>query len=279
MVDGGRLVVCATPIGNLGDVSRRLSEELSRADLIFAEDTRRTAVLLAHLGVSTPMKSLFVGNEQSRTDELVDQVEAGKQVALVTDAGMPVVSDPGADAVAAVRAAGFPVTVLPGPSAVTTALAVSGFPGDRFVFEGFLPRKGRERGVRIIRMVDEDRPVVLFASPARLAGDLTDLEELLGGERLVAITRELTKLHEEVWVGDLQSAVVKWSNVKPKGEFTVVVGPARENPVDLDEAIEEAQRLIGEGATMSGAARQVAAETGVSRRLLYEALLSSQERS
>lgn len=268
----GRLVVCATPIGNLGDISDRLRNTLASADVIYAEDTRRTAKLLSHLGVSVPVVSLFTGNEVARTAQLTDAVRSGEQVALVSDAGMPTVSDPGAAAIRSVREAGLSVTVLPGPSAVVTAMALSGFGGDRFVFEGFLPRKGSERRQRLESIASDERPVVLFASPNRLAADLADLHEACGGERQVAIARELTKLHEESWVGSLDSAIERWGD-QVKGEVTLVVGPREPEPPSASQAIEEARGLVTDGASVSEASRAVADRTGVSRREIYEALI------
>lgn len=274
----GRLLVSATPIGNLGDVSERLRNVLSSADVVFAEDTRRTAKLLSHLGVDVDVVSLFAGNEQARTRQLVDSVASGDTVVLVSDAGMPTVSDPGATAIRAVREAGFPVTVVPGPSAVTTALALSGFGGDRFVFEGFLPRKGRERAERLQSIGGEDRAVVLFASPKRLADDLSDLAEVCGGWREVAVTRELTKVHEESWVGPLEEAVERWEDAV-KGEVTLVLGPMEPIPPSEAEALEMARGLVAEGGSVSDAARTASEETGVSRRTIYEELLADQESS
>lgn len=271
----GRLVICATPIGNLGDISDRLRNTLASADVVYAEDTRRTAKLLSHLGISVPVISLFAGNEMARTAQLTDAVRSGEHVVLVSDAGMPTVSDPGATAIRSVREAGLPVTVLPGPSAVVTALALSGFGGDRFVFEGFLPRKGRERQERLELIAADQRPVVLFASPNRLDDDLADLRQACGGERQVAIARELTKLHEESWVGSLDSAVERWAD-DVKGEVTIVLGPQEPEPPSALEAIDEARQLLIEGVSVSEAARAVADRTGVSRREIYEALLRDQ---
>lgn len=268
----GRLTVCATPIGNLGDVSERLRETLIEADVIYAEDTRRTAKLLSHIGAKAPLRSLFSGNERARTKALLEDVKDGKRVALVSDAGMPSVSDPGADAVAAVRAAGFLTTVVPGPSAVTSAVALAGFGGSRFVFEGFLPRKGKERRARLASFESEVRVVVLFASPRRLANDLTDLAEALGGERQVAVIKEMTKLHEAVWVGTLSDGATHWSG-EQKGEFTIVIGPGSPPPPSLDDAVDRAERLVGDGVSPSDAARQTADETGVSRRDIYQRLI------
>lgn len=274
----GRLTVCATPIGNLGDVSDRLRNTLASSDAIYAEDTRRTAKLLSHLNVSVNVISLFAGNERSRTDAIVNAVRDGQSVVLVSDAGMPNVSDPGAEAVRAVRDAGLAVSVVPGPSAVSTAMALSGFVGDRYVFEGFLPKKGRERAERLSAIGNEVAPVVLFVSPNRLARDLSDLAEACNDGREVAVTRELTKLHEESWVGTLTSAIERWSG-DVKGEVTVVIGPGTRPGPDLESALIKARALMDGGSSLSDAARQVAGETGVSRTRLYEALLASQESS
>jgi 16S rRNA (cytidine1402-2'-O)-methyltransferase len=277
-VADGRLLVCATPIGNLGDVSVRLRNVLAGADVVFAEDSRRTAKLLSHLGIRVGVVSLFAGNEQSRTQQLVGEVSSGKTVVLVSDAGMPTVSDPGASAVRAVREAGYPITVIPGPSAATTALALSGFGGDRFVFEGFLPRRGAERTDRLEEIGRERRTVVLFASPNRLPRDLDDLRAACGALREVAVLRELTKLHEETWVGPLESAVERWSE-PVKGEVTLVLGPKEPELPSEDEAIAAARQLVAHGSTVSDAAKQASDETGVSRRTIYEALLDDQDSS
>jgi len=274
----GRLTICATPIGNLGDVSERLRNVLAGADVVFAEDTRRTAKLLSHLVVGVNVISHFAGNEQSRTAEIVAAVESGQSVVVVTDAGMPTISDPGAAAVRAVRKAGHSVTVVPGPSAVTTAVALSGFACDRFVFEGFLPRKGKVRSQRLAAIGTESRAVVLFNSPNRLAEDLADLADVCGAGREVAVMRELTKLHEESWVGPLDAAVERWKD-PVKGEVTVVLAPVEEEPPSISEAIDQARRLVTDGATVSDAARCVSAATGVSRRAIYEALLDDHESS
>jgi 16S rRNA (cytidine1402-2'-O)-methyltransferase len=277
-VPHGRLVVCATPIGNLGDISERLRNTLSSADVIYAEDTRRTSILLRHLVISTPVVSLFTGNEMVRTEQLVEAVRRGETVALVSDAGMPTVSDPGAAAVRAVRAAGLAVSVVPGPSAVTAAIALSGFGGDRFVFEGFLPRRGGERSGRLAELAGEQRPVVIFASPKRLPSDLSDLRDACGGARLVTLTRELTKLHEECWVGSLDDAVRRYPE-EVKGEVTLVLGPREPEPPSLEAALKRARSLVGSGESVREVARQVADGSGVSRRDIYEALIKDQESS
>jgi len=277
-VSEGRLYVCATPIGNLGDVSDRLRETLMTADVIYAEDTRRTSKLLRHIGTKTKAQSLFVGNEKARSRRLVDDVRAGKIVALVSDAGMPTVSDPGAEAVRLVQDEGLSLTVIPGPSAVTTAITLSGFGGDRFSFEGFLPRKGKERNVRLRQLGFDDRPVVIFASPHRVAGDLRDLLDVVGADRRVAVTREMTKLHEEVWVGTLGEAVEQWSG-ETKGELTLVLEGSSMTPVTAAAAIAEARSLVDAGTSPSDAARRVAQDSGVSRRVIYQKLLEGQDRN
>lgn len=271
----GRLYVCATPIGNLGDVSERLRETLLKADVVYAEDTRRTWKLLDHVGAKTKVRSLFAGNEKARTGELVDDVEAGKTVVLVSDAGMPTVSDPGAEAIRMIRERGLALTVIPGPTAVTSALALSGFGGDRFSFEGFLPRKGKDRTRRLGVIAAEDKPVVLFASPHRLASDLQDLLETNDGDRGVAVVRELTKLHEELWVGTLTEAVNHWSG-DVKGEVTLVLDGTNAEMITADAAVAEAQSLVASGVSPSDAARRVAEDSGVSRRVIYQALIDRQ---
>lgn len=279
MPDKGLLYICATPIGNLGDISERLRATLEAVDVVYAEDTRRTGKLLGHLDISVPMRSMFAGNEAERTGELLKRLEAGEKVALVSDAGMPSVSDPGADAVRLAYAAGITVTVIPGPSAVTTAVALSGFAGDRFVFEGFLPRKGAERQRRIQSFVDEERAVVLFVSPHRLVTDLVALEEALGPVREIVVTRELTKLHEEAWKGSLEEAIAHWGETAGRGEFSVVIGPAERGPDNFEDTVSTARALMDAGESASAAAREAAGGSGHARREIYEALLKSQERS
>lgn len=276
MSEIGRLFVCATPIGNLGDVSARLAETLGTVDVIYAEDTRRVAKLLGHLGLTVKTRALFAGNESERTADLVRDLEGGADVALVSDAGMPVVSDPGALAVHLARSAGAIVTVIPGPSAVTMALALSGFSGDRFAFEGFLPRKGQDRAKRLHDIAADPRAVVLFASPHRLLDDLRDLCEAVGAERSLSINRELTKLHEEVWVGSIGDATTVWEGKTLKGEFTLVLGPRADDGPDIDAAIGAAKRLMVEGYSISDAARVASGESGASRRQIYQALLADQ---
>jgi 16S rRNA (cytidine1402-2'-O)-methyltransferase len=275
----GTLVLCATPIGNLADVSDRLRETLAAADVVYAEDTRRTATLLRHIGAKPPVRSLFVGNERSRTSELLADLDRGLTVAVVSDAGMPTISDPGAEAVSQARVRGHRVTVVPGPSAVVAAVALAGFGADRFVFEGFLPRKGKERVERLSRIAADDRPAVLFVSPRRLIGDLESIAEVMGPERPIAITRELTKLHEEVWTGTVGEALGHWAGSEVRGELTLVIGPGATETVSARDAVREAQSLVAGGTSPSEAARSVATTTGVSRREIYEKLIRDQDPS
>ena len=272
----GALVVVGTPIGNLGDLSPRAVEALATADVIYCEDTRHSRKLLTHAGISgVPLRSLHEHNEDDRVDEVVGAVATGRTVALVTDAGMPAVSDPGGRVVAAVGAAGLRVTVIPGPSAVLVALVASGLPTDRFCFEGFLPRSGRERTERLAGIAAETRTTVLFEAPVRTAATLRDLAAVCGYDRPVAIARELTKLHEEVWRGTL-AAGVEWAAAGVRGEVVLVLGGADE-PVDQVVDDEVLVRALAEqtasGARTRGAVDEVAAAHGVSRRRVYELAL------
>ena len=247
----GRLILCATPIGNLSDVSQRLRSTLEGADKVYAEDTRRTKTLLRHFGIERSLRSYFAGNEDDRAAEIAAAVTGGLTVALVTDAGMPTIADPGHSAVKAALAAGAEVTVVPGPSAVTAALAVSGLPSERFVFEGFLPRKGKARRERLMALAGERRTIVVFAAPSRLARDLESLRTSLGSDRAIAVTRELTKLHEEVWRGSLAEAVAQWAgDGVARGEFTLVVAGATRS-TDLND-VDTLEPAASGGVTPAG---------------------------
>jgi 16S rRNA (cytidine1402-2'-O)-methyltransferase len=270
---GGRLYLVGTPIGNLGDVTERARETLNAVDVVAAEDTRRTGRLLAHLGLKKRMVSMFEGNERERTRELLRRMREGGDVALVTDAGMPSISDPGFVLVRACAEEGIDVRVVPGPSAVTAALAVSGLPVDRFVFEGFLPRKGGERRARLAAMAKDPRAIVLFESPRRVATLLGDvLLEL--GDRRVAVARELTKLHEEVVRGRASEVLARLVDSEPKGEIVVVIEGRREDEeLDLEPLIEEATRLVDQGMRKREAAAAVARRRGASANAIYQGLI------
>ena len=274
---GGALVLVGTPIGNLGDLSPRAVQALTDADVVYCEDTRHSRKLLTHSGiVGASLRSLHEHNEDDRIDEVVAAVAGGATVVLVSDAGMPGVSDPGSRLVAAVAAAGLTVSVVPGPSAVLAALVTSGLPTDRFCFEGFLPRSGRERRERLASVAAEPRTTVLFEAPGRVAATLRDLAAACGAERPVAVARELTKLHEELWRGPAGEATA-WATATPvRGEVVLVVGGAPEvEAVVADDALLEAlgSRLAA-GERTRGAVDAVAAEFGVGRRRVYDLALS-----
>ncbi len=275
-VDGtaGVLVVAGTPIGQPADASGRLAAELAGADVVAAEDTRRLRRLTDALGVQPAGRvvSYFEGNEAGRTPQLVEDLLAGRRVLLVTDAGMPSVSDPGYRLVAAAVQAGVRVTAVPGPSAVLTALAVSGLPVDRFCFEGFLPRKAGERARRLGELADERRTMVCFEAPHRTAVTLATMARVFGPDRPAAVCRELTKTHEEVRRGSL-AELAAWAGDGVRGEVTLVVAgapePAPPEPADLVAAVAE---LEVAGRSRRDAIAEVAGRVGARRRDVYDAV-------
>lgn len=277
------LILAATPIGTVADASGRLAGALASADVVAAEDTRRFRRLAADLGVEVPGRvvSYFEGNEQQRTTELLDHLRDGATVVLVTDAGMPSVSDPGYRIVAAAVAEDLPVIAIPGPSAVLTALAVSGLPVDRFCFEGFPPRKPGERSRVLGALADEQRTMVFFESPHRTAATLESMAEAFGADRPAAVCRELTKTHEEVVRGPL-SELAAWAGdgERVRGEITIVVsGSEPPAPADLDETdlaalVDEAR---AEGLSTKDAVADVARRTGISRKVVYAAAHATKE--
>jgi 16S rRNA (cytidine1402-2'-O)-methyltransferase len=269
----GVLHVVATPIGNLGDLSERARETLGSADLVVAEDTRRTGKLLASVGVQARMRSMFEGNERRRTEEVLAVLRAGQTVALVSDGGTPLVSDPGFPLVRACIDEGIDVRVVPGPSAAIAALVVSGFPTDRFVFEGFLPRTAGDRRARLAAIAEEPRTVVLYESPRRLATLLGELAAI-DADRRMAVCRELTKLHEEVRRGSVAELGAVLGDVPVKGEVVVVLeGRSADVPADVDAAVAEARDLVADGARKREAAHRVAERTGVPANAIYRALV------
>lgn len=269
------LVLAATPIGNLGDASRRLIEALEGADVVAAEDTRVAHRLLAALRVENRPR-LVVVNEHTERDRVEELLGAARTqaVVLVTDAGMPTVSDPGFALVQAAAAGGVPVTVLPGPSAVLAALAVSGLPTDRFAFEGFPPRRAGERRRFLVALATEPRTTVLFESPHRTAALLAAMVEVLGPDRRAVVARELTKLHEEVVRGTLAD-LRAWADGGVRGEVVVVLAGAAAPPVAEGDAVADVGRLVASGVRLADAAAEVAARTGVPRRTLYDAALAA----
>ncbi|MGZ8567033.1 MAG: 16S rRNA (cytidine(1402)-2'-O)-methyltransferase [Actinomycetota bacterium] len=271
----GTLFVVGTPIGNLGDMTERARQVLGSVDVIAAEDTRRTGRLLRALGIAKPrMVSVHDANERVRTDELVRRLRRGATVALVSDGGMPLVSDPGYRVVRAAVAEGIDVQVVPGPSAAIAALVVAGLPTDRWAFEGFLPKKSGERRRRLDAVAGDDRTLVFFESPLRLRGSLADVIVVLG-DRQVAMCRELTKLHEEVIRGRASDVLATLGDADPKGEVVLVVAGSGGEHVDLEAAVAEASKLVEGGTKKREAARSVAARHGLHANDLYQALLDN----
>lgn len=273
---GAVIILAATPIGNLGDASARLRQALEEAAVVASEDTRVTQRLLAALGIANRPKliALHEHNERARAADLVELARDGDLLVL-SDAGMPTVSDPGFVLVQAAIAAGVDVTAIPGPSAVVTALAVSGLPTDRFAFEGFLPRKQGERMRRLAELAADRRTLVFFEAPSRLAASLESLAEAFGADRPAAVCRELTKLHEEVRRGPL-AELAEWAADGVRGEICIVVGGAAEPaPADEGEAVARVVALAASGTRLKDAAAIVAADTGLGRRDLYEAALEA----
>ncbi|OXM65279.1 16S rRNA (cytidine(1402)-2'-O)-methyltransferase [Amycolatopsis vastitatis] len=272
----GRLILAATPLGDVRDASPRLVSALAEADVIAAEDTRRLRSLASALEVSPRGRvvSFYEDVETARLPGLLDSLRAGETVVLVTDAGMPSVSDPGFRLVAACVEEDLPVTCLPGPSAVTTALALSGLPCDRFCFEGFAPRKPGERTKWLSALRDEPRTAVFFESPHRLGSLLTDAVSVLGGARRAAVCRELTKTYEEVKRGTL-SSLAEWASEGVRGEITVVLSGAEPRSVAVADLVEEVSARVAAGERLKSAAAEVAEATGVSKKELYDAVLAS----
>lgn len=270
----GRLFVVATPIGNLEDLSPRAARVLREVDLVLAEDTRRTRVLMDHIGARTRLVSAHRHNEDRRVERVLELLGSGKDVAVVTDAGTPVVSDPGARLVAAACAAEYDVVPVPGPSAAIAALSASGYGGDRFQFLGFAPRSGSSRRSFLERVAAAPEPVILFESPERVLALLEDLAGACGAGRGVVVGRELTKLHEEIVRGTLAEVAAYYAATAPRGEFVVVVeggAPTDEDP-ELSErvALALADALLARGEKASSVAREVARRAGIGRNRAYE---------
>jgi 16S rRNA (cytidine1402-2'-O)-methyltransferase len=274
----GKLVVCGTPIGNLDDASPRLAAALAAADLVACEDTRQTRKLLTHLGVKTRMTSYHEVGERERAQELADRVAAGTHLALVTDAGMPAVSDPGYPLIAACLDRGLPVEVVPGPSAAMAALVVSGLPTDRFCFEGFLPRRPGQRDRRLAELAAEPRTMVFFEAPHRALATLDAMAEAFGPGRAGAAVRELTKLHEQVLRGTLAEVRERLAAQGPRGELTLVVAgarPAAGAAAPAADLAAEVASLVDGGTSTRDAITTVAESTGTPRRTVYQAVLDA----
>ena len=272
----GTLYVVGTPIGNLEDMTFRAVRILQTVDLIAAEDTRHTGKLLQHFEIKTPQVSYHEHNRTERLLELLQELAEGKAIALVTDAGMPGISDPGYELVKACIDAGMPVVPIPGATAGITALSAAGLPTDRFVFEGFLPASGQARQKRLELLQAESRTLILYESPHRLRATLPDLANSLGIHRPMVIARELTKLHEEFWRGTIGEAIAHYQQKEPRGEFTLVIaGTQAEIPVFSEDDLKaELLQIMAQGVSRSQASRQLAQITKLSRRQLYQLALS-----
>lgn len=272
----GILYVVATPLGNLGDLSSRAAEILRTAPVVAAEDTRRTRGLLTHLGAKPTLISFHAHSGEQRLDTVLDFLRSGRDVALVSDAGTPTVSDPGADLVAVARAEGIMVVPVAGPSAVAAALSAAGLRADRYLFLGFLPRKGRERTRLLSRAAGEEWTTVLFEAPPRLVALLEDLIPLAGADRPAAVARELTKLHEEIRSGSLGELLDYFTTVPPRGELTIVLqgtgSPAAE-PDRSEDAIEQATSLLAGGVTRREVVRRLTESLGLPRNEAYKLVM------
>ena len=272
----GILYIVGTPIGNLEDMSFRAVKILQSVDLIAAEDTRHTGRLLQHFQVTAPQISYHDHNRNHRIPELLEKLHQGLAIALVTDAGMPGISDPGYELVKACIEAGIMVVPIPGASAVITALSAAGLPTDRFVFEGFLPAKGKERKERLDFLSSETRTIIFYEAPHRLRQTLQNLGEVLGTQRQIVLARELTKLHEEFWRGEIGGAIAHYTERQPQGEYTLVVAGILPELPELSEAElkAELQQLMAQGISRSQASRQLAKITSISRSQLYQLSLT-----
>lgn len=277
--DTGMLYLCATPIGNLEDITLRVMRVLQEADVIYCEDTRNTLKLLRHFEIAKPLQSYHDHSPEARAQKIADDVRAGRQVALVSDAGMPVISDPGFDLVNLFRRENLPYTVLPGASASLTALVLSGIAADRFLFEGFLPRKKKDLEARLALLDKERATAIIYESPHRLSATL-DVFAKRWPERECAAVREITKRFEETVRGTTVSVRDHFNANAPRGEFVLILGGAVETETSAEDVFAQglalAKRLIQDGASTNQAAKEAAQATGLSKRTIYQALLADQ---
>lgn len=274
----GTLTLVGTPIGNLSDFSPRAVQALENCDFIAAEDTRVSLTLLNHFGIRKPLISYFEHNKRERGEQICQKLEQGENAVLVTDAGMPAISDPGEDLVALCHQRGIPVSVIPGPCAGIAALAVSGLPTGRFTFEGFLSVNRRSRREHLDSLVNEQRSMVFYEAPHKLLSTLEDMLTAWGDRRL-CLARELTKLHEEIKLTTLAAAVDHYRENPPRGEFVLVINGAeaqKPQTFTLDDAVESAQTFIGEGLSASDAAKKAAAQTGLKKGDIYRGLMQKE---
>lgn len=279
MADAGILYICATPIGNLGDITMRVLETLKRVDFIAAEDTRHSRKLLDHYGIKTPLVSYHQHNEKKRTAELLQRLKQGQQAALISDAGMPGISDPGQTLIQACLEEGLPIDVLPGPNAALTALVLSGLPTDSFVFLGFLPLQKSERNKILEKIRELPFTVILYEAPHRLIRTLEGIREALG-EREAVVARELTKLHQTVHRGSLENLLEIFDDIPPKGECCVLLAPCHEAQKEGQPAdwLRELEELEAEGKDSKEAMKIVAMRYGISKRDIYQARLNKKRR-
>ena len=278
-LEEGMLYLCATPIGNLEDITLRVLRVLQEADVIYCEDTRNTLKLLRHFEIAKPLQSYHDHSPEARAQKIADDVRAGRQVALVSDAGMPVISDPGFDLVNLFRRENLPYTVLPGASASLTALVLSGIAADRFLFEGFLPRKKKDLEARLALLDKERATAIIYESPHRLSATL-DVFAKRWPERECAAVREITKRFEETVRGTTVSVRNHFNANAPRGEFVLILGGAVETETSAEDVFAQglalAKRLIQDGASTNQAAQEAAQATGLSKRTIYQALLADQ---
>ena len=274
----GILYLVPTPIGNLGDISKRAAETLAAVDFIAAEDTRVSVKLLNHLEIKKPLVSYHEHNQRESGPKILERLLAGENCALVTDAGSPAISDPGEDLVRLCAQAGVPVCAIPGPCAAITALSVSALPTGRFAFEGFLPAQKKERRLRLEALVGEERTMIFYEAPHRLRQTLAELASAFGGTRKISLCRELTKLHEEIARMTLADAVSNYAENEPRGEYVLVVAGAEERTasVSLEDAVARARALMESGLRVKDAAKQAAEETGIPKNKLYAAVISEE---
>lgn len=277
----GTLYICATPIGNLADITFRTVDTLKNVDLIAAEDTRHSRILLDRFEIDVPLTSYHEHNKYEKADYLVGKLLQGIDIALITDAGTPVISDPGEVLVKACVDAGIPVTSLPGPCACITALTVSGLAARRFCFEGFLPQDNKDRREVLERLGQETRTTIFYEAPHHLKQTLQDLEKVIGGVRTVALCRELTKIHEDIWRGNIGDAVAYYKEATPKGEYVIVVSGRAQEEIEAEKAErwenvplqDHLQHYMSQGYNRKEAMKMMAADRGCSRREIYQLLL------
>ena len=271
----GTLYLCATPIGNLQDITLRVLETLKTVDLVACEDTRKTLQLLNHFEISKPVTSYYEHNKMTKGDVIIQQLKEGKNIALVSDAGMPGISDPGYDLVQQCLAEDIPFTVLPGAVAAITGLVLSGLPTDRFAFEGFIPRQKKERLQYFQNLLHEERTMIFYEAPHKLIKTLADMYETFG-DRNIAIVREITKIHETVMRTSFSEAIEFYKSNEPRGEYVLIIEGAKEEAVSysLEDAVTLAKKLMNGGLSASSAAKEAATTTGIKKSDIYKQMLN-----